>query len=143
MIASVTLALSLLFAASTTDVTVFGISKGDVTLSLTPTGKAEMKRDGTVTRIKIEFDRAAPPAAAGPAYSTYVVWAVSPEGSYENIGEILMDRDKGRLDATTRFEQVGLLITAEPHYMVDRPSSAVVFRIQNPRGEDIRRVNVP
>jgi len=143
MIAFLTLALSLLFAASSIDVTVITIPKGDITVPLTPTGKAEMKRDGTITRIKIEFDRAAPPAAAGPAFSTYVVWAVSPEGIYENIGEILMDKDRGRLEATTRFEQVGLLITAEPHYMVDRPSSAVVFRNQTLRGEDVRRVNVP
>jgi hypothetical protein len=35
-----------------------------------------------------------------------------------------------------------VLITAEPHYLVDRPSSAVVFRSQN-TGTDIRKKTVP
>ena len=49
---------------------------------------------------------------------------------------------KGQFSATTRLGQFGILITAEPHYMVDRPSAAVAFRSQGSR-EDIRRKTVP
>jgi hypothetical protein len=145
MFMSLLFGLSLLvMTAGTTDVIVVSIpTRGDISLTLGPSGKTELKRDGTVTRIRIELDRLAPPSAMGMGFSAYVGWAVSPDGVAENLGEIAMDKDKGRLEATTRFEQVGVLITAEPHYMVDRPSAAVAFRNQNPRGDDIRRVTVP
>jgi hypothetical protein len=144
MLASIALALSLLIsAASTTDVVVITLpARGDVNFPLTPTGKVEARRDGTVTRIKIELERISPPPAMGAAFTTYVAWTLSPEGSLENVGELFLDKDKGRLETTTRFEQLGVLITAEPHYMVDRPSAAVAFRSQAPRN-DFRTVNVP
>src|SRR5215475_3252351 len=138
------LALSLLImAAGTADVTVVSLLRGEVTAPLTPSGRAGMRREGTVTRVRIEIDRLGPPSAMGPALNSYVVWAVSPEGTYENIGEVLIEKDKGRFEATTRFEQVGILITAEPHFMVDRPSSAVAFVTQSPKKEDVRTLSVP
>jgi hypothetical protein len=141
MIAALTFALWLAMAAGTADVTVATVLRGDVALPLAPAGRSEFKREDTVTRVRIELDRVAPPSALGAVYNSYVVWAVSPEGSFENIGEVQLEKDKGRFDATTRFEQAGVLITAEPHYMVDRPSSAVAFRSQNPKRE-IRSVSV-
>jgi len=95
-----------------------------------------------VTRIKLEVDRILSASLLGQAFTTHVAWAVSADGVFENLGEIAMDREKGRLEATTRFDQLGLLITAEPHYMVDRPSRAVVFATQNPRSEEIRRLTI-
>jgi hypothetical protein len=142
MIAPFALSLALWMAAASANVVVVTVPKGSVTIPLEPSGKAELKRDGTVTRVKIELERLVPPLVSGPAYNTYVAWSVSPEGSYENIGELDLDKNKGRLEATTRFGQVGILVTAEPHYMVDRPSAAVVSRSQNPKSDDVRRVNV-
>ncbi len=134
--------LFLLSPAANAEVVVVTLpAKGDVTVPLAPAGKADLKRDGTVTRVKIELDRLAPASTVGPSLNTYVVWALSAEGIVENIGEIAVDKDRGRLEATTRFEQLGLLITAEPHYMVDRPGSAVAFRSQAPRN-DVRWLNV-
>src|SRR5262249_43775228 len=40
-------------------------------------------------------------------------------------------------NGTTRLGEFGVLITAEPHYMVDRPSSAVAFRTLTP--QELRR----
>jgi hypothetical protein len=77
----------------------------------------------------------------GPAFNTYVVWAVSPEGLIDNLGELDIRGLKGQFTATTRFTQLGILITAEPHYMVDRPSSAVAYRSQG-LDTDIRRKTV-
>ena len=111
---------------------------GDIKITFAPAGKAEMKREGTVTHIKIEVEQLRPPLAP---LNTYVVWAVSPEGVFENLGELQVDRNKGQFDGTTRFGQLGLLITAEPHYMVDRPSSAAAYRSQNTGGQT-RRVTI-
>ncbi len=141
--ATLSLVFSLLMmAAGTADVTVVSLLRGEIALPMAPGGRAAMKREGTITRVRVDIDHLAPPSALGVAYNSYVVWSVSPEGTFENIGELFLEKDKGRFEATTRFEQVGLLITAEPHFMVDRPSSGVAFVTQSPRKEDVRTVTV-
>jgi hypothetical protein len=130
----------LLFFALTIQIDVVNLPlNGDVKITFAPAGKAEMKREGSVTRVKIELDQLRPPIAP---LNTYVVWAVSPEGIFENMGELQLERNKGTFQGTTRFSQLGLLITGEPHYMVDRPSSAAAFRSQNV-GVATRRVTIP
>src|SRR5215831_15588528 len=113
----------------------------DIKVALTPAGRADLKRDGAVSQIKIEIDRIASPKTLGP-YNTYVLWAVSPEGVFDNLGELQTNGNKGQISATTRFGQFGILITAEPHFMVDRPSSAVAYRAEIPKTE-VRRKTVP
>ena len=137
--------LGLLFFLAVTNVDLDAVSvplSGDVKISLTLGARAELKREGTVTRIKIEIDKIAAPSTHGPAFNTYVVWAISPEGILDNLGELDVKNMKGQFGGTTRFTQFGIFITAEPHYMVDRPSSAVPYRSQSP-GTDFRRKTVP
>jgi hypothetical protein len=112
---------------------------GAVKMTFAPAGKVELKREGTLTWVNIEVDQLRPPVAP---LNTYVVWAVSPEGLFENLGELQINRNKGTFNGTTRLTQLGLLITAEPHYMVDRPSSMAAWRSQNTAGES-RRVTIP
>lgn len=131
--------LLLLFALTVELDTVNLPVDSEVRITFAPSGKADLKREGTVTRVKIEVDPLRAPAAP---MNTYVVWAVSPEGLFENLGELHMDRNKGDFDGTTRLSQLGLLITAEPHYMVDRPSSTAAWRSQNIGGET-RRITIP
>ena len=138
-----TLYIILALALSTVDMDMVSLPVNkDVKVTLPPAGKAELKREGNLTRLKVEIDKLRPPAALGTAFNTYVVWVVSPEGILENLGELSIDGDKGVIDATARLTQLGIFITAEPHYMVDRPSSTVVYRNQSPPGE-LRRMTVP
>jgi hypothetical protein len=135
--------LFLALALTTVDVDVVNVPfTGSVSVNMMPAGKADLRRDGGVTRVKLEAERLAPPSALGAAFSTYAVWAVSPEGILENMGELNVQRGKGTIEATTRFGQFGILITAEPHYMVDLPSSAVAYRSSGPRRE-VRHFIVP
>jgi hypothetical protein len=113
-----------------------------MTLPLQPAGRADIRRDPTLTRISVEIEKMQLPSSYGTGMNSFVLWAVSPEGDIENVGELAMDKDRGRLETTTRFDQVGFIVTAEPHYMVDRPSGAVVYRSQNPKNDQIRRQNV-
>src|SRR5215467_5430734 len=143
MIAVLTLALSLLMAPpKSVVVVVVTLAKGGLTLPLQPAGRADLRRDPTMTRILVEIEKLQPPSTLGAGLNSYVVWAISPEGDIENVGELAMEKDKGHLETTTRFDQVGLLVSAEPHYMVDRPSAAVVYRSQNPKNEQVRRQSV-
>jgi hypothetical protein len=112
-------------------------AKGSVSLLLTPSGKADVERNGTVSQIHIEVDKLQPAQKLEPRMNAYVVWAVSPEGGFENIGELGVIDGKARMDATTRFDQFGILITAEPHFMVDRPNSVIAFRNQAPKADTV------
>ncbi len=70
------------------------------------------------------------PAAAsfGPEYLTYVLWAVTPEGRANNLGEIVLDSyGGGKLQASTRMQSFALIVTAEPHFAVTLPSDIVVL----------------
>ena len=40
---------------------------------------------------------------------------------------------KATLEATTRFDRFAILVTAEPHYMVDKPGSGVVYKNESAR----------
>jgi len=138
------LALALfLVAGSSSEVIVVSLpAKGAVSLAMTPSGKADIERTGTVTQLHIEIDKLQTAQKLSPSMNAYVVWAVSPEGSVENVGELGVADGKGRLDTATKFDQVGILITAEPHYMVDRPNAVIAFNSLAPKTESIRRKTV-
>jgi hypothetical protein len=63
----------------------------------------------------------------GPEYLTYVMWAITPEGRATNVGELLLNRGKTKLDVTTELQSFGLIVTAEPYFAVTRPSDFVVM----------------
>jgi len=90
-------------------------------------GKAHIEAKRGRVEVKAEFDNLEPAARAGRAYVTYVLWAISPEGQPNNLGELLLDGKKGKLDATTRLQSFGMIVTAEPYFAVTRPSDAVVI----------------
>lgn len=78
--------------------------------------------------IDAHFDRVPPPTRFGSQYLTYVLWAISPEGHAQNLGEVeLNGSDKGRLKVTTPMQTFALIITAEPYFSVTQPSDVVVM----------------
>ena len=89
-------------------------------------GVIEPKRGSTV--VDLRFDGMPAPGRFGAQYLTYVVWAISPEGRPQNIGELILDgSEKGRLNASTPMQTFALIVTAEPYYAVPRPSGVVVL----------------
>ncbi len=64
----------------------------------------------------------------GDGYLTYVAWAVTAEGRSRNLGEIIVNKGKGRLKTTTQAQVFGVLVTAEPYFAVATPSAVVVLR---------------
>jgi len=138
--------LILFLAANAIDLDVATIPlTNDIKLALTPAergarGRSELKREGNLSQVRIEIDYINLPKTLGP-FNTYVVWAVSGEGIFDNLGELQINGNKGQFNATTRFGQFAILITAEPHYMVDRPSSAIAYRSETPKS-DVRRKTV-
>jgi outer membrane protein OmpA-like peptidoglycan-associated protein len=104
-----------------------GTSVNMVGTQLNPqaTGKAEVKRKEGRTRIRLEMENLGHPQALGAYYTTYLLWAVAPEGQADNLAE-LPARGKFDAEVTTNFQTFGLIITAEPHSYVKLPSPIIV-----------------
>jgi hypothetical protein len=90
-------------------------------------GKARVGARNDRVEIKAEFDNLEPASTFGPAYLTYVLWAISPEGQANNLGELLLDGKKSQLNATTKLQSFGMIVTAEPYFALTLPSDAVVI----------------
>src|SRR5207244_8637170 len=76
---------------------------------------------------EVEFDDLQPATRFGPEYLTYVMWAITPEGRPTNLGEVILNGTKSRLNVTTELQAFGLIVTAEPYFAVSQPSDVVVM----------------
>ena len=63
----------------------------------------------------------------GGEYLTYILWAITPEGSARNLGEVQTDGEDARVEVTTELDTFALVVTAEPYYAVTQPSDTVVL----------------
>ena len=90
-------------------------------------GDATVESQQGVIKIDARMERLEPATKFGPEYLTYVMWAITPEGRATNVGEILLDGDKTKLDATTELQSFALIVTAEPYFAVTQPSDVVVM----------------
>lgn len=103
-------------------------------------GSAKVKRaNRTGTRIELSVDNMPRPFELGAGYATYVLWAISPTGQADNLGEIkrsgLFFIDS-KVTVTTPLQTFALIITAEPHFLVTRPSQAVMLENLYPVAKD-------
>jgi len=98
-------------------------------------GKAEVKRKDGRTRIKLKIQDLGHPQTLGPYYTTYVLWAIAPEGQADNLAELPI-RNDFEVDVTTAFQTFGLIITAEPHSAVKLPSPVIVAENTLRKGTD-------
>jgi outer membrane protein OmpA-like peptidoglycan-associated protein len=88
-------------------------------------GKVEVKRQEGRTRIKLEVKNLVNPQSLGAYYTTYVLWAISPEGQADNLSEMPFRSDVD-IQVTTPLQTFALIITAEPYSAVKLPSPVVV-----------------
>jgi outer membrane protein OmpA-like peptidoglycan-associated protein len=93
-------------------------------------GEASVTPNTGATRISLHFDRLSNPAQFGPEYLTYVLWAITPEGRAERLGEIELknpgDKNAG-VYVTSDLQSFGMIVTAEPYFSVSQPSDVVVM----------------
>jgi outer membrane protein OmpA-like peptidoglycan-associated protein len=96
---------------------------------LLPNARGEAKVESKQGRIEIEveFDNLEPATKNGAEYLTYVLWAITPEGRTSNLGEVLLNGTKSKLDVSTELQVFGLVVTAEPYFAVTQPSDLVVM----------------
>lgn len=99
----------------------------------TATGKASVDRKRGMTEIKIELNNMKPAALFGGDYATYCLWAVTPEGHVDNVGEFILRGNDSKLDVSTPHQTFAMFVTAEPHYLTRVPSRFVVLETFEPK----------
>jgi len=99
-------------------------------------GSAKVRRQARRgTRVELNIDNLPRAYELGGVYTTFVLWAISPDGHVDNLGEIkrsgsgLID---SKIDVTTPLQTFALIVTAEPHFLVHSPSRMVVMENMAP-----------
>ncbi len=94
-------------------------------------GEATVEPKRGSTLINAHFNNVPAPTRFGRQYLTYVVWAISPEGRAQNLGELSLDASgKGKLATSTPLQTFAMIVTAELYYSVTQPSDVVVLENQ-------------
>lgn len=96
-------------------------------------GEAKVERKKGMTEIELELDEMKPAQLFGGDLATYVLWVVSPEGQVDNAGEFVLQGNRGKLNVSTPLQTFGMFVSAEPHFLVDRPSTFIVLENSKPR----------
>jgi hypothetical protein len=91
-------------------------------------GEAKVTSERGGITIEARFDGLTPANGFGKEYLTYVLWAISPDGRAQNLGEVLPSGTKNNIRVTTAFQSFGMVVTAEPYFSVSEPSDMVVLQ---------------
>jgi outer membrane protein OmpA-like peptidoglycan-associated protein len=101
------------------------------------TGEAKVQARPGITSIEIAVKGLESPTRIGAEFLTYVLWAVSPEGSTYNLGEVRTDGNgNGKLKTSSQLQAFSLFVSAEPYFAVHHPSEFLV--LENEPGEDTK-----
>ena len=95
---------------------------------LMPRASGEAKVESKSGRLEIntKLTGMEPANKFGLEFLTYVLWAITPEGRANNLGEILLTDGKSEIHVTTDLQAFALIVTAEPYFAVTQPSDLVV-----------------
>jgi outer membrane protein OmpA-like peptidoglycan-associated protein len=109
-------------------------------------GDAKVRRGGRRgTRVELNIDNMPRALELGGVYTTFVLWAISPEGRVDNLGEIKRSGSvvvDTKIDVTTPLQTFALIVTAEPHFLVRGPSRLVILENLPPAAADVATINV-
>ena len=90
-------------------------------------GEAQVESRRGAVRVQAKFEKLEPASRFGSGFLTYVLWAISPEGRADNLGELTLDGQKSKMDVTEQMQAFAMIVTAEPYFAVSQPSEVVVM----------------
>lgn len=125
-------------AAAEVRLTALSLRSGTpIDVSFGRTSRAPAKADMTASLsfengqsvIELSFEKMEPAVLFSGDITSYVLWAVAPDGTADNLGEILVDRKdcSGSQKYFTGKRAFALMVTAEPFAAVSRPTELVLF----------------
>jgi len=85
--------------------------------------------DNGQASIKASYKKMEPAVLFAGDITAYVLWAITPDGTVENLGEIVADKKSasGSVQGYTGKKTFALMVTAEPFATVTRPTALVIF----------------
>ena len=90
-------------------------------------GNADVEYDNGNARISAKIEELPEPGSLGP-YTTYVLWALTPDGRAVNQGVVGgFEGGEGEIDTEYGASQFALIVTAEPHFAVTAPSTMIAL----------------
>ena len=90
-------------------------------------GKADVQYEDGNAEISARLDDLPEPGTLGP-YTTYVLWAVTPDGRAVSQGVVGgYEGGKGEIETEYGASQFALIVTAEPHFAVSAPSTMIAL----------------
>ena len=97
---------------------------------LMPSAKGEAKIEAKQgkTNINAKFKGLQRPTSFCGECLTYVMWAITPEGRANNLGEIVPDGSDKELNVTSELQAFGLIVTGEPYFAVTQPSNRIILQ---------------
>lgn len=116
------------------------VTLAGTTLRPTAKGEAEVERwrKRNSSEIDITIENLVPPYNYGGDYTTYVLWAITPAGQIDNLGEFRLSGSSARLKTSTSYQTFAMIVTAEPHYLVRLPSTKVVLENLAPISKNVQ-----
>lgn len=108
----------------------------DRTVALENSGKSPAARgevavqtdDNQNSQIDVSVEHMAPPENLTPPSANYYVWAQTPDGRTDMIGQLALDEDQSAsLRAMTPLQKFRILITAEDQPLPQQPSENVIL----------------
>jgi outer membrane protein OmpA-like peptidoglycan-associated protein len=104
-----------------------------------------LRKNKTGTKIDLSLENLPRPFELGAAYTTYVLWAITPEGRADNLGELKYRSgtvfQNPKVSVTTPLQTFALIVTAEPHFLVKEPSRGVILENVQPASNVANIVN--
>lgn len=91
--------------------------------------QATLIYDNGRASVKLSFKKMEPAVLFAGDISAFVLWAVTIDGTAENLGEVVADKKStsGSLQGFTGKKVFALMVTAEPFATVTRPTELVLF----------------
>ncbi len=97
-------------------------------------GEAKVEGKKASVTVDAKFQGLEDATKFGLEYLTYVLWAVSPQGRAESLGELVVEHGNAHLKAATEMQTFGMVVTAEPYFAVSQPGNTVVAESVAPEG---------
>jgi outer membrane protein OmpA-like peptidoglycan-associated protein len=91
--------------------------------------QATLLYDNGQASVKLSYQKMEPAVLFAGDIAAFVLWAVTIDGSTENLGEVIADKKSasGSVQGFTGKKVFALMVTAEPFATVTRPTELVLF----------------
>ncbi len=87
--------------------------------------------------MKVRFREMKPAILFAGDVTCYVLWAVTRDGTVENMGELWVRDASETVEYSTGLKSFAMMVTAEAHPLVSEPSELVMFRSLAAKGKKV------